>query len=224
MLSRCTLLPLLLSLALVAGCSSASRRSYYLPLGEAVSAQATASSDSSAGRYSVRATCQGSYLNHVEGAPRRSVHLQLELTRPSSSALELPLESLDLQRLGDRGWVPVPLAEVWAGDRKVLGTYVVDPWAVRSLDLFFDEAADVGEAGHVVRLRFRVRDALGSTALDISFARVDPDDPGGPHDRLPSDKAFGYRDGWYLPGAGDLGARALLPKQGVRSHYVFHAL
>lgn len=211
-----------LALLLAPGCGATLRRAYYAPLGQATAPTLGRCEHAEAG-WRVSVACQGVYLNRVDGKPVRTVHFQLDLLRSSPEPLELPLEDLTLHELTLQGWSELALGEAWSGPRRASESVALEPWSARSLDLFFDGAPEDALPAVALRLRFKLGRGDGATHIDCTFRRVADGDPSGPLDRPPRDRLHGYRDGWYLPGLGDLGSRGLRDPYASRSHHVFHA-
>jgi hypothetical protein len=221
MVSRCLLL-LFLLLGSV-GCWSAPRRAYYRPLGEPVSRDIQACDDEGPGwRFELR--CQGSYLNDVEGAQVRTVHVQVDVSRTARNELRVPLADVRLDLLGgEQGPRTLELGEAWTGRDPVSGSLEVGSWSRLAADLFFDDTQTDEPPAEAVRVRWRHLADGEATWHDCTFALVPLDAPGGPVDRPPSDRAFAYRDGWYMPGLGTLGRRFLVDPEARRRHHVFHS-
>lgn len=219
----------LLCLSFAAACSSPPPREYYVPLGLPVAPQLQVCGERAAGwRFELR--CQGTYLNTVGGLPRRTLHLQFDVWRPSSRPLGLPLDEVLVTLAGSDDGPDLdppsrlPLTEAWSGVQPVTGEVIVEPWSLRTFDLFFDDPDLLRPPADTVRVRWRHRgDGAGPTYHECAFQRIAGDHPLRPADRAPADRAFGYADGWYMPGLGSLGPRALVQSQEQRSHYVFHS-
>ncbi|RKY22153.1 MAG: hypothetical protein DRQ55_02080 [Planctomycetota bacterium] len=214
---------LLFSLLLLTGaCWSAPRRAYYRPMGEPVQRAIASWGDEGPG-WRMEARCQGSYMNQVDGRTLCSMHLQLVMARPARTELMLPLEFVTLDLISADGVRTLALSEAWAGSVQLEGLMEVDAWSRRSLDLFFDDDESDGEPPSAVRLRWRHVADERSGMHDCSFALVPLGEAAGPLDVPPSDFEFGYRDGWYFPGLGELGPRALVESPIPRRHFVFHS-
>ena len=79
-------------------------------------------------------------------------------------------------------------------------------------------------AADPARLTLRRDGAICVVELDLSETKIllDEDDPRRGAAHAVDDRSFGYRDGHYFPGQGELGARRLRDTDEVRLFYVFH--
>lgn len=174
-----------------------------------------------------RVRSQGSYLNEVGGRTRRTVHLQLEVTRSRDGDLRLRQDDLRLD-LGDAGAARVRElrpTEVWHGRNQLAGALEVRAWSRRAFDLFFDEDPEQPFEPAFLRLRWRWTTLAVEHFADCAFRRLPDDHPGLPAKLAPAMLPFGVADGFYFPGYGELGRRRLREpaQQEERQHYLFHA-
>ncbi len=219
---RCLLLG---ALAWLPCCGTTIERGYYAPVGSAFGRQLEPWRQQLGG-LEVEVRCQGVYRNTVDGRPTRSAHVQLEFTRTQAGEVVIPLESLRLDFI-DAGQKSVSLAaaEVWNGRRRTIGALLLNPWSRNSFDVFFDDGQVEAPVPQVLRLRWASSVAGGPPSAwgDCQFQRIEPDDPRYPRDLALADAEFGVRNGYYLPGPGDLGARGLRDSIEARPHYLFHS-
>ncbi|MFT7465094.1 MAG: hypothetical protein ACI9EF_003457 [Pseudohongiellaceae bacterium] len=211
----------LLAISILAvACAAPPSRDYYGPVG--VDFGDTIGSwefENESESFQVR--CQGSYLNTVDGQVVRTVHLQLTATRTHGEPLMLSLEDIVLKLLGTGPTITLPVSAIWDGSEQIVGALVVPPWSRRVVDLFFDSVR-TAEAD-LLRLHLRQREADGRLQLyECQFFLLEEDDPRRPGDEALHDPDFGYRDGYYFPGWGDLGERRLRTADQVRLFHLFH--
>lgn len=209
---------------LMVACAAPTPRVYYGPVGtEFGDTIGEWSFENERESFLVR--CQGSYLNQVAGRRVRTLHLQLVATRTTGEALTLPLSSLVVDVLGAAGAVPEPLSasEVWMGSERLVGALIVPGWSRRAVDIFFDDPLLGGGPAELLRLRFSQREPDGRLQLyECQFFPLADDDPRRPGDQELHDPGFGYRDGYYYPGWGELGERRLRTADEVRLFHLFH--
>jgi len=225
-------------LLVATGCGTTVERGYYAPLGARFSNSAVSLQEKRADLI-IDLTCQGIYLNTVDGRQTRTAHVQLDITRTSAKQLLFPIDGFRLSAIyldgtdegtrdhgseDDRSVTMTP-HEAWSRRTKLHQTVLVNPWSNRSLDLFFDFDDDDDDVPlpPVLRFRWRAESDEGWIYGDCQFLRIPEDDPRYPP-RLPdSDKKFGVRNGYYFPGYGVLGPRGLRESVEARPHYLFHA-
>ena len=221
---------LCLGLLVGAGCNSTVERGYYAPLGASFSTSITTQQDKTADLI-VDVTCQGVYLNTVEGKLTRTAHIQLDITRTSATQVLFPVDGMRLDAIIDavedlpeivdtEALLP---DEVWSRRLKMHEMVLVNPWSNRSLDIFFDFVDDEQPIPSLLRFRWRAEADSGWSYGDDQFLRIPEGDPRIPPALPASDKEFGMRNGYYFPGYGVLGPRGLRDSVEVRPHYLFHA-
>ncbi len=212
------------ALALLAvACATPAPRCYYGPVGaEFGDTIGSWSFENKREAFIVR--CQGSYLNEVDGRTVRTVHLQLTATRTHGESMTLPLEGLILDDPDPASSAPaLQVSEVWQGPERLSGALVVLPWSRRVVDMFFDAPSSASEPSEFLRLRFSQREADGQLQLyECQFFQLAADDPRRPGGEALHDPEYGYRDGYYFPGWGELGERRLRSADEVRLFHLFH--
>jgi len=220
---------LCLGLLVVTGCSSTVERGYYAPLGASFSTSITSKQDKTADLI-VDVTCQGVYLNTVDGKLTRTAHMQLDITRTSATQILFPVDGMRLDALSDSTEHDYDLVdivtllphEVWSRRIKMHEMVLVNPWSNRSLDIFFDFEENEQPIPSLLRFRWRAEADVGWSYGDDQFLRIPEGDPRIPPKLPASDKEFGVRNGYYFPGYGVLGTRGLRDSVEVRPHYLFH--
>jgi hypothetical protein len=209
--------------AALAGCA-APERGYYAPAGVDLGPSLEAYRESSDDAI-VDLRCQGAYANEVEGDDALTIHLQLDVARPRSGDLRFRREAFVVDLAGAPGDPRgrLSLSEAWSKRERVDGDLVVPAWTRRPFDLFFD-APDGDDRSIPDRVLVRWTAEEGGRALDgqALFRRIRSGEPHAPSDEPLGDVAFGFRDGYYMPGALRLGPRSLRPSTEERMHYVFH--
>jgi len=209
-------------------CGSTVERGYYAPL-DADFGKSLARAIQSVDGVRYEVACQGVYLNTVAGVERRTAHLQLQILRTEPGDVVLPIEDLRVDFLyegaaGQLEGEPVGLraTEVWSGRKRVVQSLLVPAWTRRYFDLFFDHPDAELPVPDVVRFRWRSRTGNAWSVGDCMFQRIAEDDPRLPEELPSADRAFGLRDGYYMPGFGRLGPRELIDTVEERPYYVFH--
>lgn len=225
---------LCLALLVATGCGTTVERGYYAPLGAKLTNSVATLQDKRADLI-VDVTCQGVYINTVDGRRTRTAHMQLDITRTSATQLLFPVDGLRLDTISDVmddelgddvelvESVTLTPTEVWSRRTRLHQSILVNPWSNRSLDLFFDFEDDVEPLPAILRLRWRAESDAVWQYGDYQFLRIPPDSPAIPSKLPDSDKLFGVRNGYYFPGYGVLGARGLRDSVEARPHYLFHA-
>ena len=217
-----SLLACLVLLLGCAGCSTPTSRDYYAPLGVPAAREIASELDVDRA-WRVETRCQGSYGNVVAGRSVRTIHLQLEVTCTAPRPMVVPLVDVSLELIDELGRSrQLALSEAWSGSSEITGELIVNAFSRQPLDFFFDEPRPLPAEAQLVRLRWRHRDGDRWRHHDCQFQRVAEGDPRGPTERPPADLRYGYRDGWYMSGLGDLGRRRIVKTPEQRSHYVFH--
>lgn len=170
------------------------------------------------------ARCQGVYENVVDGRRSASVHVQLEVARTGASELSLPRAALsvDVRPAAGGPRQRQALSAAWCGSERAEGDLAVPGWTRRPFDLFFDDPALL-EGGPPASLLLCWEARVDGVPVpgQCEFALLPDDAPDSPAALPPADAAFGYRDGWYLPGV-RLGERRLRTRGEQRLHHVFH--
>ncbi|GJM21216.1 MAG: hypothetical protein DHS20C15_11310 [Planctomycetota bacterium] len=205
-------------------CAGGEARRYYAPV-ELNFAGANKAWEAEFEGTTFRLRCQGAYLNEVAGRTQRTVHMQLEVTRSRDGDLRLRQSDLKLD-VGDHAAQRVRElrpAEVWHGRNQLAGSLEVRAWSRRAFDLFFDEDPEQAFEPAFLRLRWRWTTLGEEDYADCSFRRLADDNPALPAKLSSAQLKFGVADGFYLPGYGELGRRALRPSEEERQHYLFHA-
>ena len=221
---RASLVALLL---LTVACGAPGQRAEYAPVGLLAQDSLTEwTEEGPLAAFAVR--CQGRYFNEVDGDRVATVHLQLLATRTSSLPMTVPLEDLRLTlERPDEPPLELRPAQAWSGQEPLPERLTVPAWSRRVTDLFFDEPDDEGPEPLALRLRF-VHVELDELERPLrrhhecQFFLLDEDDPRRGAAHAVDDRSFGYRDGHYFPGQGELGPRRLRDTDEVRLFYVFH--
>ena len=205
------------------GCHSSAERGYYAPVGREFGDSLQAWTQVGEG-ISTEVACQGVYLNTVDSRDVLTAHIQLEMTRTRAGEMLIPISAMKVDFVfDDRDPVSLNPSEVWSGRNRVIGTMLMNPWSRKSFDLFFDSLDPALPIPRIVRFRWFVDAGEGSVYGDCQFQRISAGDPRIPEPLLVSDAEFGMRNGYYLPGYGDLGTRRLRDSVEARPHYLFHA-
>jgi hypothetical protein len=93
---------LLAGLLFATGCGATVERGYYAPLGADFSDAAASLQDKRADLI-IDVTCQGVYLNTVDGRRTRTAHVQLDITRTSARQLLFPIDGFRLNAVSMNG-------------------------------------------------------------------------------------------------------------------------